>query len=215
MSRPPRILSSTGLYHVIFRGINHLNIFEEKEDYQKILEIIAKLKEKEDMEIYAYCLMTNHVHIFLKETGVPAPDCIDLFSYKVYRDMPIQSYVTDEEFNRIINVIDRSTAAGKRDFAIIQLSASTGLRACDVIHLRLKDIDWRKGEINLIQKKTGRNVALPLVSDAANALQDYILNGRPTVDTDIIFLRIMPPFVPISDAASVGICLNVINAKRD
>ena len=48
MSRPPRILSSTGLYHVIFRGINHLNIFEENEDYQKMLEIIAKLKEKDN-----------------------------------------------------------------------------------------------------------------------------------------------------------------------
>ena len=149
-------------------------------------------------------LYLKYFHIFLKDEGIPAPNCIELFSYKVYRDMPIQSYVTDEEFNRIINVIDRSTTAGKRDFAIIQLSASTGLRACDVIHLRLKDIDWRKGEINLIQKKTGRNVALPLVADAANALQDYILNGRPTVDTDIIFLRIMPPFVPISDASSVG-----------
>ncbi len=67
MSRPPRILSSTGLYHVMFRGINHLNIFEEKEDYQKMLEIFRKIKETEGIEIYAYCLMTNHVHIFLKE----------------------------------------------------------------------------------------------------------------------------------------------------
>ena len=70
MSRPPRILSSTGLYHVIFRGINRLNIFEEKEDYKKMLEIFAKLKEKESIEIYAYCLMTNHVHIFLKEKEI-------------------------------------------------------------------------------------------------------------------------------------------------
>jgi len=67
MSRPPRVLSSTGLYHVIFRGINHLNIFEETDDYKKMLDIFAKLKEKENIEIYAYCLMTNHVHIFLKE----------------------------------------------------------------------------------------------------------------------------------------------------
>ena len=67
MSRPPRVLSSTGLYHVIFRGINHLNIFDEKEDYQKMLEILAKLKENENIEIYAYCLMTNHVHLFVKE----------------------------------------------------------------------------------------------------------------------------------------------------
>lgn len=67
MSRPPRVLSSTGLYHVIFRGINHLNIFEEDEDYQKMLKIIASLKESDCIEIYAYCLMTNHVHLFLKE----------------------------------------------------------------------------------------------------------------------------------------------------
>ena len=66
MSRPPRVLSSTGLYHVIFRGINHLNIFEENEDYKKMLEIFVKLKEQENIEIYAYCLMANHVHIFLK-----------------------------------------------------------------------------------------------------------------------------------------------------
>ena len=70
MSRPPRELSSTGLYHVIFRGINHLNIFEETEDYKKMLEIFSKLKEKENIEIYAYCLMTNHVHIFIKEKEV-------------------------------------------------------------------------------------------------------------------------------------------------
>ena len=53
MSRPPRVLSETGLYHIIFRGINHLNIFEEKEDYKKMLEILGKLKEKENIEIYA------------------------------------------------------------------------------------------------------------------------------------------------------------------
>ena len=70
MSRPPRVLSATGLYHIIFRGINHLNIFEEKEDYKKMLEILGKLKEKENIEIYAYCLMTNHVHIFLKEKEI-------------------------------------------------------------------------------------------------------------------------------------------------
>jgi len=70
MSRPPRELSSTGLYHVIFRGINHLNIFEENEDYQKMLKIMSRLKENDNIEIYAYCLMTNHVHLFLKEKEI-------------------------------------------------------------------------------------------------------------------------------------------------
>ena len=67
MSRPAREISSTGLYHIIFRGMNHQNIFEEESDYIKLLEITSKVKEEMKFEIYAYCLMTNHVHIFIKE----------------------------------------------------------------------------------------------------------------------------------------------------
>ena len=70
MSRPPRILSDTGLYHVIFRGLNRQNIFEEKEDYKKLKEIIKKVKDEKKFELYAYCMMTNHVHLFLKEANL-------------------------------------------------------------------------------------------------------------------------------------------------
>lgn len=67
MSRPPRVLSKTGLYHIIFRGINRQNIFEEKEDYEKMLSIIEIVKEEMNFEIYAFCFMSNHVHLFLEE----------------------------------------------------------------------------------------------------------------------------------------------------
>ena len=70
MSRPPRVLSETGLYHIIFRGINHQNLFEENQDYKKLLEIIEKIKTEYSMEVYAYCLMTNHVHLFVKEQNM-------------------------------------------------------------------------------------------------------------------------------------------------
>ena len=67
MSRPPRKMSLTGLYHIIFRGINRQNIFEESEDYKKMIDIIDMVKKSKTFEIYAYCLMTNHVHLFIKE----------------------------------------------------------------------------------------------------------------------------------------------------
>ena len=63
MSRPPRVLSETGLYHIIFRGINRQDLFEENQDYKKLLEIIEKIKENEKFELYAYCLMTYHANI--------------------------------------------------------------------------------------------------------------------------------------------------------
>ena len=118
-----------------------------------ILETAADVTSS---SLHSILLYLKHFHIFLKETEIPAPDCVELFSYKVYREMPVLSYVTDEELSRIFAVIDRTTEMGKRDYAIIQLAATTGLRACDIIRLRLKDIDWRKGEIYANQKKTGR-----------------------------------------------------------
>jgi len=67
MSRAPRVLSQTGLYHVMFRGINKMNIFEDDEDFKKMHNIIKELKEAEKFAVYAYCFMTNHVHLFIKE----------------------------------------------------------------------------------------------------------------------------------------------------
>lgn len=68
MSREARKLSKSGFYHIVFRGINHQNIFEEEQDFEYMLEIFKKLKQEMQFEIHAYCLMTNHVHILLKES---------------------------------------------------------------------------------------------------------------------------------------------------
>lgn len=68
MPRFARRLSETGIYHVIFRGVNRYNIFEEDKDYYKILEIIKDLKEEIGFDIFAYCLMNNHVHLVIKES---------------------------------------------------------------------------------------------------------------------------------------------------
>ena len=67
MPREARRLSESGIYHIVFRGINHQNIFEEEQDFEYLLEIMRSLKQETGFEIYAYCLMTNHVHLLLKE----------------------------------------------------------------------------------------------------------------------------------------------------
>lgn len=98
-------------------------------------------------------LHSKYFHIFLREHAISAPDCVDPFNYTVYREMPIQSYVTDSEFEAILNVIDTETAEGKRNAAIIMVAATTGMRVCDVIRMRLSYIDWQAGEIRISQKK--------------------------------------------------------------
>lgn len=65
MSRKPRIFSPTGIYHVILRSINQHIIFEEDSDYQKMLFLLADCKRTFDIDIYAYCLMDNHIHLLI------------------------------------------------------------------------------------------------------------------------------------------------------
>ena len=67
MSRLARRISESGVYHILFRGVNQQNIFEEAVDFNKLKETVALVKEDLDFKIYAYCLMSNHVHIVLKE----------------------------------------------------------------------------------------------------------------------------------------------------
>ena len=66
MPRQPRQKSSTGIYHVMLRGINQQVIFEDNEDYSKFLETIEKYKTVSGYKIFAYCLMSNHIHLLLK-----------------------------------------------------------------------------------------------------------------------------------------------------
>ena len=67
MARMPRQLSVTGYYHVVFRGVNHCHIFEEDEDFEKFLELLAAVKVYLDLKVCAYCLMDNHAHLLIQE----------------------------------------------------------------------------------------------------------------------------------------------------
>ena len=67
MARKPRTQSKTGIHHIMLRGINKQKIFYDKEDSYKFLKILSQTKEKLDFDIFAYCIMNNHVHLLIKE----------------------------------------------------------------------------------------------------------------------------------------------------
>lgn len=76
MARQSRQSSGTGIYHVMMRGINHQNIFEEQEDYYHFLTTLDVMAQSYDPDgtssgrnyvLYAYCLMTNHIHLLIRE----------------------------------------------------------------------------------------------------------------------------------------------------
>lgn len=68
MGRRAREISETGLYHIVFRGINKQHIFEESVDYNKMKSILKEIIEEMKFEIYVYCFMTNHVRPLLSKS---------------------------------------------------------------------------------------------------------------------------------------------------
>lgn len=104
---------------------------------------------------------------------------------------------TPEEAHRILGAVDRSIAVGKRDYAILMLARYTGLRGIDILKLQMQDVDWRNGEIRIIQHKTQRALILPMENHVGNAIADYILNARPDSNSAYIFLRTRAPYEPL------------------
>lgn len=76
MARKPRQRSLSGIYHVILRGNNKQNIFEDEEDRTYFLNKMFFYKKECGFEIYAYCLMDNHVHLLIKEKEVSISNII-------------------------------------------------------------------------------------------------------------------------------------------
>lgn len=67
MAREARVKSKTGIYHIIWRGANRQEIFHDEDDSMKFLDILKKYKIKWGLTVYAWCLMSNHIHLLLKE----------------------------------------------------------------------------------------------------------------------------------------------------
>ncbi len=108
---------------------------------------------------------------------------------------------TREETARLLDRIETGTPCGKRDRAMVALAVSTGLRCCDIVALRLEEIDWRRDEIRLVQVKTSKPLVLPLSALAGNAVAEWILHGRPECDAAEVFTRIQAPFVKLGNSA--------------
>src|SRR6202158_4388862 len=132
----------------------------------------------------------------------------------------IPSTIRREDIERALKAVrcDRSPL-GRRDYAILMLLSTYGLRGGEIRGLRLSDIDWRHERLRIRHAKTGACSELPLLRGPANALLDYLQYGRPATTFQEVFLRALAPYRPLSGAGAlyymvgcrlqaVGVCLS-------
>ena len=134
------------------------------------------------------------------------------FHYLVPKANPVRLIApyTQDEISRMIQSIDPDTITAKRDKALLLTAFNTGLRGIDIVRLKLTDIDWKKGEIRIVQSKTQNPLTLPINGTVMNAIADYILGERPNCNFSEVFIRAISPRVPLKGTSALdGIVENL------
>jgi site-specific recombinase XerD len=118
-----------------------------------------------------------------------------------YRLADVPRSITWHEVRMMFEAVDRRTVRGRRDYAILLLLVTYGLRAHEVARLTLDDIDWKRERLQIPERKAGHWTAYPLASVVAEALIEYLQSGRPQTEDRHIFFRTLAPRAPIRSSA--------------
>lgn len=165
-----------------------------------VINYICSWSQKHQRNVV--CILRNIFQHFGREDL-----CFAVAGIHPYRAKRIVPMFTDNEIMSIKEVLS-SPSVSHRDAAIFFLGLTTGIRAVDVVNLRLSNIDWDNETIFFQQSKTGNAVCLPLTADIGNSIYRYILEERPRVDDDHVFLRSQAPFAPLKGHSA---CYCIVN----
>jgi site-specific recombinase XerD len=129
-------------------------------------------------------------------------------SPRKYQFSNVPRSISWADVRKMLESVDRRSALGKRDYAILLLLVTYGLRAREVASLTLDDIDWKRERLLVSERKAGHNTAYPLSSAVGEAIVDYLRHGRPQTSERHLFFRAIAPRVPL---ASSAVSLRVTN----
>ena len=120
---------------------------------------------------------------------------------QVYRLSDIPRSISWSEVGNVLAAVDRRTPCGKRDYAILLLLVTYGLRGREVAALTLDDIHWKHERLAIPERKAGHSTAFPLSKSVGEAILDYLQHGRPKTADRHVFFRSAAPLQPIGSAA--------------
>jgi len=139
----------------------------------------------------------SHLRSFLRFLAARdlAPDGLatSIETPRVYRGERLPRALAWEQVRALLDAIDCSTPMGRRDYAMLLLVATYGLRSCEVVSLKLDDIAWREQRVCIARPKVGSPLQLPLTPEVGAAILAYLQNGRPPLSYREVFLRARAP----------------------
>jgi integrase/recombinase XerD len=151
---------------------------------------------------------TSNLRVFLRYLHGSGDTSCDLSETVIgprmydYEDIP--SALRPEDVDKVLEVTGRDfSPAGRRDYAMLVLLSTYGLRAGEIITLRLENIDWRNETLHVRHSKTGAYSELPLVRAPAEAILKYLKKGRPKSAHREVFLCANAPYQSFANVKSL------------
>ena len=147
-------------------------------------------------------IKSKHLHLCIDPGCAPGEKVVDI--------------LTEDQCKRIEQYrecSDRPIAL--RRIAMVMVGIRMGLRASDVINLKLKDIDWTNRSISIIQQKTKTSLTLPMPVSVGNAIYRYIKEGRPQVRSDYIFIRHTAPYGKLTNKTCTIALWSILPERKD
>lgn len=187
-----------------FRTIATLGIYRYAEiTLPDVTRCLAKISETFPLGIFNLTGSMRSFARFMAEKHPELPDISPALVFSAAKRRRVYVGYTHEDAQKIFSAINRSSTMGMRDYAMIMLAYTTGLRGCDIVNLKFDSIDWDACELRLVQEKTNIPVSLPLDTKTGNAIADYILHARPKCKSEYIFLRVLRPYTKIGSMWTV------------
>jgi site-specific recombinase XerD len=123
---------------------------------------------------------------------------------RTYKLATVPRGLSDTQAQQVLRCIHRNSHAGRRDYAMVQLLYTYGVRGGQMRALRLEDIDWAKNEILFKASKHGKDSRLPLTAQVGERLLDYLQHCRPPYASPHVFLTCRAPYHPFAHSSSVS-----------
>jgi len=123
---------------------------------------------------------------------------------RTYKLATVPRGLTDTQAQQVLRCINRNSRVGRRDYAIVLLLYTYGVRGGQVRALRLEDINWEQNQILFKALKHGKDSRLPLLPEVGESILDYLQNSRPSCSYPHIFLTCRAPYHPLPNPNSLS-----------
>ena len=144
---------------------------------------------------FRFCLYQGYIHTSL-DLAVP--------TLRIYKLATVPRGMTDSQARQVLQRVNRETLEGLRDYAILQLLFTYGVRGAQVRALRLDQIDWARDQILFEPVKNGKLILLPLTPEVGESLLEYLQNSRPPSPYPQVFLTTRAPYHPLPYSSSLA-----------